>query len=222
MTDNTFDAFGAFTAQMEVDATTPSLSDQTWYPAVLVGGPTQADPYTELIYNTKPDEKRGGKPKCTLTFRWQVVINRNEDPTDFSDRSKLTPMRYYTYLARIIPDPAWTDQEAKEAFMTGKATIDGQTAGHLRTLRSVLFTNEEIINIGLTNYPLDQFYGRIFKVEIKHEPHWEEEKAALGAVQARINRLARYTDELTGGIFQVDREDIAWQPREENDTFDLG
>ena len=39
---------------------------------------------------------------------------------------------------------------------------------------------------------------------------------------ARINRLARLTDDLTGGIYLVDREDIAWQPREENDTFDLG
>ena len=223
MSDIDLSGFDIFTGQMEVDATRPALADQTWYSAVLVGGPTQDDPLSELIFNTKPDPKRNGQPKNTLTFRWQFVVNRNpDDPTDFSERKYLTPMRYYTYLARIIPDPDWSEEDAKKAFLSGKATIDGQTAGHLRTLRSVLFTNEEIVDMGLKSYPFDRFYGRVFQVEIRHEPHWEDEKAALGQVVAKINRLARLTDELTGGIYVVDRDDINWQPREDNDGFNLG
>lgn len=222
MTDMDTSGFDLFTNLMDQEATTPTLEDGKWYPAVLVSGPTTQDMKTDLLFNTKPDPKRNGLPKNTMTFRWQLVVGYNpDDDLDFSDRAFIYPLKYYTYMARVVAVPGKSEDEMKDLFLSGKATIDGSTAGNLRTLRSVLFTDQEILDMG-NSYQFDRFYGRVFRVEIRHKPHFDEVKAAMGEKLPNITRLARRQDELSGGIATIDRADINWQPREENNEYDLG
>lgn len=198
--------------RMDEDATRPRLDAGRWYPAILVQGPTAHDALSWLTYNTGPDEKRGGVPKNTMTFKWNVLVNVNGESV-WDTRKDLTTLFYWTYMARVIPPVGMPDDEVKSKFLAGQIEIDGNMSGALRALRAALFTNEELLSMGHA-YPFDQFYGRVFNVEIEHRDY-------QGSPRASIKRVARLVDGLTGVIEQVSLDSVDWKPREEQEEAPL-